>query len=139
MYKALNIEIIFMKQSTFTASSPNRQIIIVHCAQIKWESFIIRKPKFEHWYLRCCLVGTPKHVPIQFKFCMWIPTTIWNKGSLVEQHYLKEIFLHVTLDHSNLYKTSLKSNFWLLKYTRPFSTETHPLYNDTKIIIVSQS
>ena len=39
----------------------------------------------------------------------------------------------------HLHKTSLKSLFWLLKYYAQLQRETHPLYNNTKIIILSQS
>jgi len=38
-----------------------------------------------------------------------------------------------------LHKTSLKAHFWLFEYDEPFERETHPLYNDTKIIILCQS
>jgi len=40
---------------------------------------------------------------------------------------------------TRLHKTSLKPQFGLLEYDALFERETHHLYNDTKIIILSQS
>jgi len=40
---------------------------------------------------------------------------------------------------THLHNTRLKMHFLLLEYDAPFERETHPLYNDTKIIILSQT
>ena len=40
---------------------------------------------------------------------------------------------------THLLKTSRKSHFWLFKYDVPFESESNPLYNDTKIILLSQT
>jgi len=40
---------------------------------------------------------------------------------------------------TRVHKTSLKSYFLLLEYNKLLESETRPIYNDTKIIILSHS
>ena len=53
-------------------------------------------------------------------------------------HYTPRV-RKASVNVTHLHKTNLKSRVLLLEYDAPFDSETHPLYNDTKTIILLQS